>query len=78
MTIPFRYAARRKTAIKGMAIRAMFFGCRGSGEKNGILDDNVETCFNIIAPFVGWLILPQALPERKNARAKRAGISQSF
>ena len=40
MTIPFHYATRHKTTIKGMVIRAMFFGCRFCGEKNGIFYPN--------------------------------------
>ena len=48
MTIPFLCAIKRKTAISGMVIIAMFFGCRASGEKNGILNNKVETCFNLI------------------------------
>ena len=48
MTIPFYYAQRHKMTIKGMVISAMFFGCRVSGEKNGIFDDKVETSFNLI------------------------------
>ena len=46
MTIPFHYATRHKMAIKGMVISAMFFGCRVSGEKNGIFRIMIETCFN--------------------------------
>ena len=38
MNIPFHYVARHKMTIKGMAIIAMFFGCRVSGEKNGIFE----------------------------------------
>ena len=49
MTIPFDYVSRRKMAIKGMVISAMFFGCRASGEKYGIYH-KVETCFNLIPP----------------------------
>ena len=37
MTIPFHCVSRHKMTIKGMVIVAMFFGCRVSGEKNGIL-----------------------------------------
>ncbi len=42
MTIPFYYVTRRKATIKGMAINAMFFGCRVSGEKNGILGERLK------------------------------------
>ena len=38
MTIPFHYVTRYKMTINGMVINAMFFGCRVSGEKNGIFD----------------------------------------
>ena len=48
MTIPFLCAIKHETAISGMVISAMFFGCRVSGEKNGIFSDKVETCFNLI------------------------------
>ena len=48
MTIPFLCAIKRKMATSGMVIIAMFFGCRASGEKNGILNNKVETCFNLI------------------------------
>ena len=42
MTIPFHYVTRRKMTIKGMVISAMFFGCRVSGEKNGIFDERLK------------------------------------
>ena len=42
MTIPFYYAQRHKMTIKGMVISAMFFGCRVSGEKNGIFDERLK------------------------------------
>ena len=37
--------------IKGMVISAMFFGCRVSGEKNGIFEEEIETCFNLFLPL---------------------------
>ena len=40
--------------IKGMVISAMFFGCRVSGEKNGIFEEEIETCFNLFLPFSGF------------------------
>ena len=42
MTIPFHYVTRHKMTIKGMVIIAMFFGCRVSGEKNGILGEGLK------------------------------------
>ena len=48
MTIPFLCAIKRETTISGMVIIAMFFGCRVSGEKTGILNNKAETCFNLI------------------------------
>ena len=35
---------------KGMVISAMFFGCRVSGEKNGIFEEKVEIHFNLFSP----------------------------
>ena len=42
MSIPFRYVTSHKMTIKGMVINAMFFGCRVSGEKNGIFDKRLK------------------------------------
>ena len=37
MTIPFYCTVRQELTTKGMVILAMFFGCRDSGEKNGMI-----------------------------------------
>ena len=50
MTFPFLCAARHKMTIKGTVIRTMFFGCRVSGEKNGIFE-KVETYSNLTSSF---------------------------
>ena len=46
MTIPFHYVTRYKMTIKGMVISAVFFGCRVSGEKNGIFDISLKLVSN--------------------------------
>ena len=38
--------------IKGMVISAMFFGCRVSGEKNGIFDERLKLVSTFILPYV--------------------------
>ena len=69
MTIPFRHATGHKTTIRGMVIRAMFFGCRISGEKNGILDEKVETRFNLFSPLLYRSSNPMRRATKKDHRS---------
>ena len=62
MGIPFCYAAKHKMTIQGMAILAMFFGCRVSGEKNGILRRMVKLVLTILClQFLRLLLCGKAV-----------------